>query len=217
MLSLKLFLFVCVSWNTCLLALTKLLWWWLVYWMMVGVLVAGTRSPTVRRPLSRKLSALEIFLAPECKYSERSLCPWITLYVLIWKYPNPDYQHYRKDPQRYWKDPRLSAAAAESHRYPAENSCNISSSTLGEHNNVESMHSILVMCVVSHLRCWVCTCRAHCSPLTAEQLAQHWVSDFAGEREGGLDLHRNDNDTCHPHSLIFLPIWPLLLLVCFPF
>ena len=73
MLSLKLFLFVCVSWNTCLLALSMLLWWWLVYWMLVGVLVAGTRSPTVRRPLSRKLSVLEILLAPECKYSERSI------------------------------------------------------------------------------------------------------------------------------------------------
>ena len=65
--------------------------------------------------------------------------------------------------------------------------------------------------------CWVCTCCAHCSPLTAEQLAQHWVSDFAGEREGGLDSHRNDNDTCHPHSLIFLPTSALFILVCFPF
>ena len=155
--------------------------------MMVGVLVAGTRSPTVRRPLSRKLSVLEILLAPECKYLQQSITnynwfimslnhfvrcalkvsePWLS--ALLKESPIisiterihsvieriPDYQHHWRilHFQHYWKDPRLSAATAESHRYPAGNSCCISSSTLGEHNNVEYMHSILVMCVVSHLR-----------------------------------------------------------------
>ena len=44
-----------------------------------------------------------------------------------------------------------------------------------------------------------------------------WAISQEREREGGPPLHRNDNDTCHPHSLIFLPTSALFILVCFPF
>ena len=105
--------------------------------MMVGVLVAGTRSPTVRRPLSRKLSALEILLAPECKYLQQSRTNYNWFIMSLNHFVRcalkvseprlsallkesliisiieriPDYQHCWKDPhyQHYWKDPQFSA------------------------------------------------------------------------------------------------------------
>ena len=73
--------------------------------MMVGVLVAGTRSPTAKQPLSRKLFALEILLVPECKYLLQSITKYNWFILSL--------NHFASGALKV-SEPRLSALLKES-------------------------------------------------------------------------------------------------------